>query len=508
MPWRRLLGNRIKRIKFEFVIDLNPMVRRLFSIVIALPLLTGCPEGGYIRENETVNRWIYSTMEENYLWSAEMPGDWEMHVESHPETFFQRLLYTVEGQIDYSDFYSTLYYTGDSEYFPAYDEDTEYGIEAVTYDFGMGFYTVSVGGLVHFQVAIVASGSPAYNAGVRRGDCFHTVDGRRLAGDSELISIMENQATVEIDFFYPEQKTVTLCKAYYSENPIQYHTVFELAPVTGYLSYSNFSDGNNDSYYTQLRSVFAGFVAAGVENIILDLRCNGGGELTAARKLCSLLAPPADLGGIYLYKERNSSFGVPGQFESETLYGASQMNGYNCGDISLYILTNKGTASASELVIHCLRPLYDNSGLKFMHLGDETEGKNVGGMMFANSRYEWEFYAITLRVHNIDRVSGYEAGLVPDRKVAEMDTENPLLTEGGEYVCPVGDWGDLTGDRILQATLDEIYGYGGWASLVPVEDAGDGTTRALAAPVSGVTATEKLTVKSRPLTEKSIRTGW
>lgn len=314
---------------------------------------------------------------------------------------------------------------------------------------------------------------------------------------------------ITIEFCYPEERTVTLNKIFYTDNPVHFDTIYDLTPKTGYLVYNHFTDGENNSYYNELRDVFARFYAAGVENIITDLRFNGGGELAAARKLASLLAPQSDLGGVYLYKERNTSFGQPDAFESETLLTASQVQGYNCGVGALYFLTNTNTASASELVIHCLRPLYDNAGLRFVHAGETTEGKNVGGVWYANSQYEWEIYPITLRVYDINKVSGYETGLVPDIYVREYDRDNYLLTESGNPYIPLGQLGDIADEPMLRKAIEDIYGIGGWQDLLSTSGSGYSTTIIGHDPYSYLVYREgedvRSTVRYRPLTEERIR---
>ncbi|MCD8072622.1 MAG: S41 family peptidase, partial [Alistipes sp.] len=349
---------------------------------------------------------------------------------------------------------------------------------------------------------MVAPNSPARKAGVERGYCFQKINGQRITSRTQLESLLSGSASIDIEFIYPQEKTISLRKEYYWDSPVHFDSIYDLSPVTGYLVYTHFTDGNNNSYYNELRAVFAKFLRAGVENIILDLRYNGGGELTAARRMASLLAPPRYLGGIYLYKERNSSYGDPAQFESEALYTSPQMSGYNCGDINLYIITGSTTASASELVIHCLRPLYDQAGLKFLQVGAETYGKNVGGTVYASNRYEWEVSPVTLRVHNIHRVSGYEDGLQPD--ISSVERHSLLQLPSGEYVIPVGDWGDIQNELMLQDVMNDIYGYGGWTALIPPDGSRAAALSRTAVALAEKPQTEGSTLRVYPLVEKRV----
>ncbi|MCD8073319.1 MAG: hypothetical protein LUE10_09235, partial [Alistipes sp.] len=75
------------------------MLRNLALYIFSLVGLNSCPNTTPVRENELVNRWVYGIMEENYLWSHQMPEDREIDIESHPEIFFSRLLYKVPGDL-------------------------------------------------------------------------------------------------------------------------------------------------------------------------------------------------------------------------------------------------------------------------------------------------------------------------------------------------------------------------------------------------------------------------
>lgn len=483
------------------------MPGRIPILLSMLLLLTGCPGEEIIVENEKVNEWIYGIMEENYLWSDYMPADWEENLLYNPKNFFKSLLYDEHDDIDLNDLYSKIVFTGtDSEHQAWYEGGSEYALETPDYHYGFAARLLAPS-TTFCHITYVIPGSPADKAGIRRGDCFRTANGLHITELDQLEQMLEEDRIV-LGFYYPEERDVTLQKDFYYDNPVYFDTVYALTPKTGYFVYNHFTDGDNNSYYNQLREVFSRFHAEGVEHIIADFRFNGGGELTAARKVASLLAPGSSLGGTYLYKERNVSFNRTELFEEEKLLTATEMQGYNCGVQSLYILTNKNTASASELVVHCLRPLYEDAGLKFVHAGEVTEGKNLGGMWYSNAVYQWEIYPITLRVHNVRQVSGYESGLVPDLPVMEYSSDNIPVTDSGYPYITLGQLGDIAGEPMLRRAMDDIYGIGGWQDLLPSDQQGaagyPAETRSSAAYYSTGTP-ERTTVRYRPMTERRER---
>ena len=154
----------------------------------------------------------------------------------------------------------------------------------------------------------------------------------------------------------------------------------------GYLVYNHFTPGPNGysdrTYDEEMKKIFAGFQAQGVNEFVLDLRYNGGGYENSANMLAGLLIPEAS---------RKKVFAV--------------------------FSDNKGQS-------------YSNVTL----IGELTEGKNVGMEMQKNDKYEWMYWPITLRVTNAVNYD-YSAGFKPDIEWNEYDlTQNPT-----DALLPLGD---------------------------------------------------------------------
>src|SRR5690606_31497884 len=83
---------------------------------------------------------------------------------------------------------------------------------------------------------------------------------------------------------------VTLTKTTYTSNPVLKDSIYtENGKVIGYLAYARFSNLANSQ--NALDQVFSKFANAGVTNLVIDLRYNGGGYVQTAEKLVNLIAP-------------------------------------------------------------------------------------------------------------------------------------------------------------------------------------------------------------------------
>ena len=103
---------------------------------------------------------------------------------------------------------------------------------------------------------------------------------------------------------------------------------------------------------------------AGISELILDLRYNGGGFTRVARQLASQIAGQAFVGQVYssrIFNDKYSDNNVDQLIEPQAL---------NLNLSRLVVLATQDTASASETLINGLAPLID-----VVVIGMPTEGK-------------------------------------------------------------------------------------------------------------------------------------
>lgn len=411
-------------------------------ILVSSLSLCGCVKMEKVTDNPGVNEWVHETMKEEYLW-ASMIGKYSPSG-LNPKDYFETLRYRrTSGKLE-NDYYGDRFSSISKRSVDATRLSMAFGNDDI--DEGFGFVTRRYvthidGGIIVFgQVICVVPGSPADKAGIRRGFNFNAVE----VGDqvyhmpmpiNDFEALISNR-TIKLHIFHPESKVVEVTMDSYPDNPIIFADVYDTNQgKTAYLVYNHFTSGTDERFNQDLKDVFADFKSRGAKNLILDLRYNGGGELNTAMLLGSLIAKEDDLGEHFLSLERND-----GLFYKYNFYSSEAIGAQNLDVEKLYIITLDNTASASELILHCLKPFF---GDDLKHIGKKTYGKNVGSVKITNAGYDWELNPITLRVYDKNLVSGYEQGIEPD-----LFADEKYTIFGDEDMTPnsysvVGDFGDL-----------------------------------------------------------------
>lgn len=417
-------------------------------LVFSAAVLCGCQKK-MIKDNAGVNKWVHATMQERYLWSGTL--DNYVPSDMHPVEYFEHLryrdnLYTHLPYDIYGDRFSRITFSGSV----SRGADASFSSGDRRNDFGFSY--IVEGDECH--ITCVVPNSPAYVAGLKRGDIISEAfsGGTRLSWGQ-----MEREQNLTLVRTFPTEEIVEVSKAVFYDTPVIFDSVYDTsAGKTGYLVYSHFSAGGADRFNNELRETVAQMKSKGITNLVLDLRYNGGGELNTAVLLASMLARPADRGSLFVYLERNKHAGQPYyNFECRNFMTANEIGGEQyCLDLDkLVIITTAKTASASELVLHGLKPFY---GDNLIHIGQRTYGKNLGTVKITNLQYEWLLNIVSLRVYNRDGVSGFEDGIETDGRMELSDWTEPT---GGDRNYILGDFGKIDGphfDNMLTAAISCI----------------------------------------------------
>ena len=214
----------------------------------------------------------------------------------------------------------------------------------------------------------------------------------------------------------------------------------------GYLLFNQFKRGyneldleNSDEYEQQLRTVFTEFKSAGIDELILDLRYNGGGYVSTAQLIASMIAPSSKLGTKWLECRPNASR----KSSWYNLLTADEVTDCNLSLSRLYVIATSSSASASELMINNMRAL----DMDVIHIGTQTEGKVVGMEVIDHlynstkkaefGNYRYTLHPVTFRSYDAKGRSDYEGGLVPNHYYDEyMDEESLRWIEWGDLGDP------------------------------------------------------------------------
>ncbi len=295
-------------------------------------------------------------------------------------------------------------------------------------------------------IRLVQPNSPAQAAGVERGMIFNRVNGQQLTASNFSSLLNSNNfsiglATIEGSEITELDRSIDLSKREMVENPIVISKTLNVdGTKVGYLLYDSFTADFDE----QLNNVFGEFKSAGVTELILDLRYNGGGSVRTATDLASMITGqfPNKLfmkekwnDKYQAYFEEKDPKSLLNNFNSKLRTGTA-INHLNLSRV--FVLTTGTSASASELVINGLDPYID-----VVHVGDVTTGKFQASVAIydspdfskdsnLNSSHYYAIQPLVLKSHNANNVSDYVNGLIPDHQLKEDVRNMGKLGEPGE----------------------------------------------------------------------------
>jgi C-terminal processing protease CtpA/Prc len=257
-----------------------------------------------------------------------------------------------------------------------------------------------------FRVADVHAGSPAGRAGLDRGSRFLEINGRTVAdlvASGQLASAFgpaEVGVTTRVRFLdrAGAMHEATLVKELVTIPTVAVEQVYNVGGRTvGYLLFQNFVRPSTDA----LSATFGRFKEAGVNEVVLDLRYNGGGLISVAQHLGGLIggAATADRTFVrFVHNDKQSARNTATPFP---------LPANALGVERLVVIATRGSASASELVVNALRPF-----MPVTIVGDRTYGKPVG-------QYGFDFcdktlFPVSFATVNANNEGDYFSGLPVD----------------------------------------------------------------------------------------------
>lgn len=402
-------------------------------------LITSCGEDRTGEYNLLIAEKIYmeETLKSHYLWYDEMPTPTEKDYFNTPEVFFPKLLFKGNSS-ESADKYSYL----------EVDEAAtrSYLKRNATYGFDFELFTdpTQTTTRLFARVLYVLPNSPASQAGIERGDWISGVGSSTLtsnnyslltSGDATRFArelLVENEGLLN----WQSKDTVAITSARTVElNPFYLDTLYQVAnQKIAYLVYNEFSTGptnggSETAYTTQMKEIFARFKQEAPDAFILDLRYNPGGYVHVAMELASLLAPQTALGETFVqlkYNDKSSPQVVP--------WKLNETAPENLNLQKIYILTTGFTASASELIIHCLKPYMGQENV--VVLGDVTEGKNLAMAGYTKADVTFTMWPVVAYTEDVTGNSEYGNGITPTFSLIENRNYQPLLPLGStdEYL--------------------------------------------------------------------------
>lgn len=328
----------------------------------------------------------------------------------------------------------------------------------------------------------VVPGSPAAAAGLKRGDVITKVNGAALT-TGNYTHLFDNQFTITIaatvqdtstEIVTTDGKTVSITQSNVDENPIAFYKMYDYgAKKIGYLVYNGFESDYND----ELNATFAKMKADGVNELILDLRYNGGGSVESAEALAQMITGHFT-GQPYLYSDFNDKHNNLDGFDnfkntvqyynivdSEPVKTGEPVAVNSLGLSRIFILQSVGTASASELTINCL-----GKYIPVTTIGWESVGKFVGSITLFDSpptkdypNDDWTNYEHRNKSHNW-KLRPIVFSYYPKDMSKTMVTKPQITINPYDYFNTIKEFGD-TSDPALKKALDMINGVSGVSAM-------------------------------------------
>ena len=262
--------------------------------------------------------------------------------------------------------------------------------------------------------------TPADKAGIGRGTYITKINGQALTQSnwSTLYLLLSHpSAGASVKVTDHNEKEYTMMVAEMPQNPVLISKVdVHGSHRIGYLCYDNFDAGFDD----ELFAAFKEFKNAGVTDLVVDLRYNGGGHVMSADMMASCIAGDACRGKVFAsYRYNDTRMKALGNKRPEELFSYDSYANLGVslaeGGLNLnrvYVLVGNATASASELVINSLKGI----GLDVQLIGLPTLGKNVGmegRRLTTEAGNQYLFYPITFQSYNAKGEGDYEHGFTP-----------------------------------------------------------------------------------------------
>jgi len=405
---------------------------------------TGLPYNEVVGTATDENNWLRSWSNDLYLWYNEI-------VDADPG------LYTTPN---YFDLLKTTYFTAsgnkkDRFHFTysttQWAQLSQSGVES---GYGVAWAVAANLPPRRIVVAYTDPGSPASSALLQRGEEVQSVDG---------VDVVFSNTQAAVDRFvaglYPENagelhtftlrqprtgvvRTVQLQSVAVTKTPVRYSTVTTLTGTVGYILFNDHIAPAEQ----QLVAAFDAMRTAGVNDLVIDLRYNGGGYLAIASEVAYMVAGSAATTGRtfenYSFNDKHPSMNpvtgdplTPVPFFDKTL-GFSTSAGQPLPALDLrrvYVLTGASTCSASESIINSLRGV----NVDVIQIGSTTCGKPYG--FYPQDHCGTTYFTVEFKGINAVGFGDYTDGFSPNNTPVVGGTRGSGCSVADDFSSNLGD---------------------------------------------------------------------
>lgn len=436
-------------------------LKYVIKTLLVVLVFTSCSKDSDSNETTTtkpdeINNFVWKAMNSWYYWQPNVADLSDSKIAS--TAVYNNF---INGKTPDALFYSLLYQRGTVDKFSWIENSNEVVRASKIAEvekkggFSYGIYpkdasSINMVALINY----IVPGSPAALAGLKRGDVITKINGSQLTS-SNYDQLQNTQLTLtlaaSVQFSSTSMVTtdkavtVTVTKAEIDENPVAYYEkkVYGGKNI-GYLVFNGFKSDYND----ELNAAFAKMQSDGINELVLDLRYNGGGSLETAVALAQMING-SFTNKPYVYLDFNDKHNSDDGYENlsekvkifnlvdnePTFQKEESIN--SLALTKIYVLVSFQTASASELTIQCLKKY-----ISVTTIGEQTVGKFVGSntlydspaygyTSYANrsTKHKWQLQPITFSYYNKDKDVN-PANITPDYEINPYSTFLNLVEFG------------------------------------------------------------------------------
>lgn len=371
---------------------------------------------------------IFETMQEWYYWNDQLPT--VINIDSYGSN--EELLYNLM----YLQYDRWSYLTTKEEFENAFTGQN------AGHGFGFGLNADN-----ELFISFVYEDSPAGQDGWQRGWQIMEINGKPISAyetdGGYNFDLGQNTSGISNSFTFklPDGSTTTRTsiKGNYQANSVLHKEIIEQGDKKiGYWVYNSFKATANISptKSIEVEETLKYFEEASINELIIDLRYNGGGSVDVAEQIMNALVPAAADGKLMYTNAFN-----PDKENLNDFYNFERSNNLTLD--KLVVITSRGSASSSELLINCLKPY-----MEVTLVGEQTYGKPVGSFPLSTfnsvlDQNNVELVPITFAIANAAGKAEYYDGFPADI----LASDDPSI-----------NWGNLEDERLSAAISYIRYG--------------------------------------------------
>ena len=394
------------------------------------------------------NNFLRSYSDNTYLWYNEIT-DQDPGLFNDPIDYFDQLktFATTPSGADKDKFHFTI---------PS-DEWFQLSQSGISAGYGAQWVFLSAALPGEVVVAYTELNSPATAEGLARGAQVLIADGVDLLNvstqaqfDKVIAALFPSQSGETYDFTVRDldgtQRNILMTSANITSAPVQNVKVIDtLTRRVGYMLFNDHIATAEEALVDAVNQLNAG---QGIDDLVLDIRYNGGGFLAIASQLAYMIAGAGPTAGqTFEQLQFNTKHPITNPVTGEPISPTPFYNvtlgppfplppNQPLPTLNLprvFVITGPGTCSASEAVMNGLRGV----DVEVIQIGGTTCGKPYG--FYPTDNCGTTYFTIQFRGVNQKNFGDYTDGFSPDNTQANVGTVVPGCSVADDFTAALGN---------------------------------------------------------------------